>query len=571
MRRVVRTVVGTSAATASRVTLRPRLIRLPLVVLLTATAGVGGEAPRDPVAGSQRPAAVDGTAVVLMALSLGGSTAEAESVRQVYGTRPGWAWTSPAGTLTRDGEAALARLHGAERHALDPRAYLTPVIAAALDLPPAAADAGLRRDVALTLAVLRYMRHLHLGRVDPRSIGLRLQAWDEPHDFPSVLVEAIGDRRVAAALDDLAPPLAVYGQLADALARYRALDGLNLPAVPAAPRTIRAGDRYDGADAVARRLVLFGDLAVSDAPPPGTPIYDQRLSAAVARFQARHGLAPDGALGPRTIAALQVPVSTRVQQITLALERLRWLPDLGTRRVVVVNIPMFHAWAWEAGQLAAPPARSMAVIVGRAMRTQTPVFVATLGHVVFRPYWNVPASIVRGEVLPAIRKDPGYIARQQMEIVRGGGDDARVVAPDAEAIAALAAGTLRIRQRPGAHNALGLVKFDFPSHESVYMHDTPGRSLFARERRDFSHGCIRVADPAGLAAWVLTGVAGWTPDAIAAAMGGTTTRRVNVAAPIDVVLFYLTAAVSPDDGTLRFADDIYGHDVALARALLRRR
>ena len=132
------------------------------------------------------------------------------------------------------------------------------------------------------------------------------------------------------------------------------------------------------------------------------PIVEAEVNAAVGRFQARHGLTPDGALGPRTIAALQVPVATRARQITLALERLRWLPDLGARRVVVVNIPMFRLWAWEAGQLGAPPARSMEVIVGRAMRNETPVFLSTMDHLIFRPYWNVPVSIVREEVLPAI-------------------------------------------------------------------------------------------------------------------------------------------------------------------------
>lgn len=506
------------------------------------------------------------------AQALGASAAEAGDVARLYAARAGTlAWTTSRGAFTGDAEAALARLRGAERHGLDPGAYLTPAVSAAIDGVSPAADARTDGDVALTLAVLRYMRQLHLGRVDPRSIGLRLQTWDEPHDFPTVLAGALDDARVAEALDGLAPPLAVYGQLVDALARYRALDGLVLPEVPAPDRTVRSGESYPGVDALARRLVVFGDLAVSAAPAEGATIYDETLAAAVGRFQARHGFTADGALGARTIEALQVPVSARVRQITLALERVRWLPDLGARRVVVVNIPMFRLWAWEAGQLGAPPARSMEVIVGRAMRTQTPVLVETMDHVIFRPYWNVPASIVRDEVLPAIRRNPGYIAQQQMEIVRGDRDDAPVVGPDAAAIAALAAGTLRIRQRPGPHNSLGLVKFVFPNRESVYMHGTPAPSLFARDRRDFSHGCIRVADPPALASWALAGVPGWTPEAIAAAMTGERSRRVDLAAPVDVVLYYLTAAVSPDDGLVHFADDIYGGDAALARALNGRR
>jgi murein L,D-transpeptidase YcbB/YkuD len=154
-----------------------------------------------------------------------------------------------------------------------------------------------------------------------------------------------------------------------------------------------------------------------------------------------------------------------------------------------------------------------------------------------------------------------------MEIVRGPGDDATVVPATPEAIAALATGTLRLRQRPGPHNSLGLVKFVFPNRESVYMHGTPAPALFARDRRDFSHGCIRLADPPALAAWVLGGVPGWTAARIAAAMQAETPERVPVAAPIDVVLFYMTASVGPADDALHFADDIYGHDQALARAL----
>lgn len=370
-----------------------------------------------------------------------------------------------------------------------------------------------------------------------------------------------------AVVDGLAPPFAVYRALMGALARYRARAADVLPPVPAVKTSVHAGDAWPGVAALARRLVVLGDLDPSVAPAAGTAIYGEPLVTAVRRFQSRHGLTADGTIGARTVAALQVPMAARADQIALALERLRWLPDLGARRVLAVNIPMFRLWAWEAGPLDAPPVRTMEVIVGRALRHETPVFVETLDHLIFRPYWNVPASIVRDEVLPAIRRRPGYLASQQMEIVRGPGDDAAVVASTPEAIAALAAGTLRLRQRPGPHNALGLVKFVFPNRESVYMHGTPSQALFARDRRDFSHGCIRVADPPALAAWALTGVPGWTPARIAAAMAAEAPEHVAVAAPIDVVLFYMTAAVGPEDDRLHFADDIYGHDRALARAL----
>ncbi|MEZ5416626.1 MAG: L,D-transpeptidase family protein [Vicinamibacterales bacterium] len=338
-----------------------------------------------------------------------------------------------------------------------------------------------------------------------------------------------------------------------------------LPAV-----SVKVGATWSGLDAVRTRLRAFGDLAPGDGG--SGPAYDAATAAAVSRFQARHGLEPDGVLGRRTAAALQVSPGQRAAQIELALERLRWVPDLGTRRVIAVNIPMFQLATWEAGRLREPPARVMKVIVGEAVRTETPVFLETLSHVIFRPYWNVPASIVHNEVLPALRRNPRYLERQHMELVRGPGDDAPIVPADAAGLAALAQDAVRLRQRPGPANALGLVKFVFPNRDSVYMHGTPTPALFARDRRDFSHGCIRVEDPAGLAAWVLDGVSGWTPERIADAMQGADNTRVDVAAPIDVVLFYLTAAADPA-GAVRFADDIYGHDRALAAALsaLRRR
>ena len=192
-------------------------------------------------------------------------------------------------------------------------------------------------------------------------------------------------------------------------------------------------------------------------------------------------------------------------------------------------------------------------------------------QVIFRPYWNVPRSILRDEVLPALRRDAGYLARQDLEVVRGEGDDAMVVALDAAALSGLAAGTLRVRQRPGPRNALGLVKFMFPNSNNVYMHGTPAVSLFARERRDFSHGCIRVADPPALAAWVLGRQRqDWPAARIAAAMADADNVGVPLDAPIDVAIFYLTAAVLPEDGAVHFADDLYGHDAALSRALERR-
>jgi L,D-transpeptidase YcbB len=331
--------------------------------------------------------------------------------------------------------------------------------------------------------------------------------------------------------------------------------------------TIRPGDRLVAADALRRRLVAFGDLAADTESAAGADVYDDVLSVGVSHFQARHGLAADGVLGRATQAALAVPVPSRIRQIELALERLRWLPEVGHERLVALNIPMFLLGTWD-GTREAGPALRMRAIVGRALISETPVFTAMMQSVVFRPYWNVPRSILLKEILPALERDPGELRRLDLEIVDGQSDEAHVVPATPVTLARLRDGTLRLRQQPGPGNALGLVKFVFPNDADVYLHGTPAPELFDHLRRDFSHGCVRVEDPTALAEWVLRDEPGWDRTRIEAAMAAKTPLRVWLSTPIRVVLFYTTAAVS-EDGTVHFAEDIYGHDAKLADALVR--
>jgi murein L,D-transpeptidase YcbB/YkuD len=185
---------------------------------------------------------------------------------------------------------------------------------------------------------------------------------------------------------------------------------------------------------------------------------------------------------------------------------------------------------------------------------RTPVFTADMTHVIFRPYWDVPRSIARNEILPAARRDLNYLARNQYELLDGAG---RIVPASEAALDQLAAGSVRVRQRPGPGNALGAVKFMLPNSHNVYLHDTPSRTLFARSRRDFSHGCIRVADPAGLAEWVLQDNPAWDRERIEAAMAGTRPLRVDLAEPIRVYIVYGTA-IAREDGSMLFLEDLYG-------------
>lgn len=493
---------------------------------------------------------------------------------------PAWAaanttWLDAAGRPNASAREALHMLADAASDGLAPQDYRAGELAAraaALEAAPALATAAAPQadfERELEAALLRYLQDLSVGRVDPRALGFRVERKVETApDLAQRLQAAAAAQRLAPLVAAQRPRLGQYDKLRQALARYRALAAADtLPRLPAAAATLKPGDAYAGAAALYRRLVAFGDLPAEAAPP--SERYDPAWVDAVRRFQQRHGLVADGDIGRTTLAALNVPLAQRVRQLELALERLRWLPELGAQRIVGINIPMFRLWAIDPAVPAAAPL-SMGVVVGRARKTQTPLLASDIRHLIFRPYWNVPRSIVRNELLPVLMRDPGYLQRHDMEIVQGQSDDARVVAASSENLALLGQGALRLRQRPGPKNSLGLVKFIFPNETNVYLHGTPATQLFGRARRDFSHGCVRVEDPVALAQWLLQDQPSWTRERIEAAMAGAAPLRVNLTQPPPVFLFYLTAMVMPTDGALHFADDLYGHDARLERALAAR-
>jgi murein L,D-transpeptidase YcbB/YkuD len=482
-------------------------------------------------------------------------------------------WLDPSGRPSASAEYALRLLSEAPADGLTASDYQTADLAERAAILRAANASTLSERTAfedgLDSAMQRYLRDLRTGRVDPRSVGFRVRhPQDAAPDFAALLHSATAQLRLPELVAELRPRMAQYARLREALARYRALAadrsiGRLSIAVP-----VRPGDAFDGAVALHRLLVALGDL------PPDAALsanrYDAALAQGVMRFQGRHGLPADGVIGRATLTALNVPLAQRVQQLELALERLRWLPEFDAGRFIGINIPMFRLWAWDTARPAAEPV-GMAVVVGKALNTRTPVLADSMRFLIIRPYWNVPRSILTHELLPAIARDSGYLQRNDMEIVYGAGDDARAVTASAENLALLRQGTLRVRQRPGAKNSLGLVKFVFPNDDNIYLHDTPATQLFGEARRDFSHGCVRLEDPVALAEWVLNDQPQWTRNRIEQAMVGSMSLRVNLSRPIPVILFYMTAMVMPSDQTLHFAPDIYGHDATLLRALKRSR
>jgi murein L,D-transpeptidase YcbB/YkuD len=283
----------------------------------------------------------------------------------------------------------------------------------------------------------------------------------------------------------------------------------------------------------------------------------------VKHFQRRHGLQPDGVLGKETVAQLNVPLSQRVQQLQYALERYRWIPSSFPQPPIIVNLPEFRLRTMRRQPA---PFLTMRVVVGKAFGHQTPVFADYMRYVVFRPYWEVPMSIQFAELVPKVRRDRGYLADHGFEVTTSDGTVVTDGTVSDDVLSELRSGSLSIRQKPGPKNALGLVKFIFPNRYNVYLHSTPAPELFLKARRDFSHGCIRVQNPAALAAWVLRDKPEWTLDKINAAMNGDQTIQVDLDKPIPVLILYTTAVVEPD-GEVRFFKDIYNYDSVMAQAL----
>ncbi|MBP5997759.1 MAG: L,D-transpeptidase family protein [Azonexus sp.] len=357
-------------------------------------------------------------------------------------------------------------------------------------------------------------------------------------------------------------------ELRTALTRYRELAGhpawqLPLPPLPRPEGKLTPGQAYAGIRLVNDRLAVLGDLPADSVPPPR---YEGQLVAGIKSFQERHGLTPDGVIGKGTFEQLNVAPEARARQLELALERLRSAPPLQAPRAIVVNVPEFRLRAYEVRDGRVTLATAMNVIVGNARKTRTPLFEAEMQYVEFSPYWNVPPSIARGETLPKLRREPGYFDQQGFEFV---GSDGRVVGGFSEAyLDAVQRGQMRIRQRPGAKNALGDIKFVFPNPDNIYLHHTPTPLLFKKDRRDFSHGCIRVEEPLELAKFVLADEPEWTEERIVQAMTRGRSATLRLREPFPVVIAYVTAAVI--DGRVHFFPDLYGYDKEFDAALRQR-
>lgn len=395
----------------------------------------------------------------------------------------------------------------------------------------------LQTELLLTGQFFQYAAKVYKGSdIDAAQLG-----WFIPRkkiDLTALLDSSLKTK--AKETDQFAPQNTQYKKLQEYLSKYLALEKQETnDTIANVPKSLKPGAVDARIVQIKNRLQLFGDIASADS----SDVYDSLLVDGVKNFQRRMGLTVDGVIGNKMIGELNVPVSRRIRQVLVNMERVRWMPAEKDTNYILVNIPEYKMHVYDSGRLVF----DMNVIVG-SNANNTVIFNGNLKYVVFSPYWNVPESIVRKEIMPSIKRNPGYIARNNMEITGYSG------------------GVPNVRQKPGPSNSLGLVKFLFPNNYSIYFHDTPNRELFTQTNRNFSHGCIRIGEPKKFAEYMLRNDSAWTSEAIDKAMHLAKEKWVSVQKPVPVFIVYFTAWVDKD-GLLNFRKDIYGHDEKMSEKL----
>jgi murein L,D-transpeptidase YcbB/YkuD len=421
-------------------------------------------------------------------------------------------------------------------------------------------------ELVATDAMMLALYHLYFGKVNPEKLSSQWNFSARPLDVEAGLDrfrQALAAGEIEESFERARPQHPWYQRGRKRLKEYRALEAAGGWSAISSGPTMQPGTSDPRVPALRYRLTVSKDLeGTLDAPtPPYDTLYDPALEAAAKRFQQRHGLTPDGAIGPGTLQALNVPVSARIDQIRVNLERSRWVLHELHGNFVLVDVAGFYVSYFRDDE----PVWTSKVIVGRPYR-ETPIFKSMITYVVFNPTWTIPAGILVNDKLPVIKRDPGYLRRNNIRVIDSSG---REVDPRSVNWNRYGAGRLppyQLRQDPGDDNALGLVKIMFPNQYSVYLHDTPSKSLFDKDERTFSSGCIRVQKAFELAELVLDDPSRWNQATMAEVVAAKTMKTVNLAKPVPVLLLYWTAQPTPD-GQVLFRNDIYGRDPPTLAAL----
>ena len=410
-------------------------------------------------------------------------------------------------------------------------------------------------DVLLTISFFDYAEHNWKGVSEYKSMEIGWFIERKKLNYVALL-ESMTRRHSQESTND-EPVFRQYVRLKKKLLKYVALEKSGgLPKLNVKLSNLSKGDSSFFLRALKRELYLMGDLLGEDS----TLIFDERLGAAICSFQIRHGLRGDSLLDKSTLKALRIPLRERIEQLLINMERCRWLPYEFKGDYLMVNIPDYKLSVFHQDSLA----WSCRVVLGK-QSTETVIFNDTVEYIVFSPYWNVPQSIIRKELIPSIVQNKNYLFEHNMEVLSKG----EVLDPGGIKWTKYTRGNVpyEIRERPGIENSLGLVKFLFPNTHNIYLHDTPAKSLFDKSTRAFSHGCIRVQEPFKLAQHLLFGDSTWTPNRITELMNGGVEKYVRLKTKVPIFIVYFTAWVTKD-GRLHFREDVYGHDAKMKGLLL---
>jgi len=416
-------------------------------------------------------------------------------------------------------------------------------------------------DILMTEAFLRAVYNLYFGKADPERLdpNINFARSYEGEDLVPFLLERITQVRIDEVFDWARPHNRVYKRLKIGLARYRAYQAAGGWAPVPDGGTLKPGDRDPRILAVRTRLVVTEDLPADKAAGDDPQLFDDALESAVRRFQQRHGIDLDGAIGPQTLKAMNVPVQDRIDEIRVNLERARWILHQAYDEFMVTDIAGFEAfWVKDGEIIWREP-----IQVGRDF-TQTPVFIDEIQYLEFNPTWTIPPGILRRSVIPGLKKDPAYLDKKGYQLLTLQG---KPVDPKTVDWATLKGFPYIVRQPPGPNNALGLLKFMFPNPHFVYLHDTNARGLFDRSKRTFSSGCVRVRNPMDLADRLLAGQQGWTREKIDAVIASGKTTRVNLDRRLRILIAYNTARFPIDDSQMHFRPDVYDRDAKVLAAL----
>jgi len=482
------------------------------------------------------------------------------------GYQPIWVSKSGPSDAARELIAALGK---AEKHGLSSHDYHYPCLwewlkafsSNSATLPIDKELAGM--ELLLSDGFITFGSHLSTGKVDPVTISPTWVTKKKKTEVFDYLLDIQRPQDVRAAFEALAPSCHGYLSAMNEVRRLREIIARGgWPVIPPG-KTLRKGDRSPRVALLRKRFFLEGDLLNAGDAEDRALLFDRNLEKAVTQFQNRRGLAPDGAFGRNTLAAINRSPEDLLRTVVVNMERWRWLPrDLGRRRIVI-NVAAFTLEAFWEGY----PMLEMPVIVGEAY-TMTPVFSKNMAYLVINPYWNVPPGILERKILPEIKKNPNYLTANHYELVAGWKDTATLLNPATVKWSRVHAGNFpgRLRQKPGPWNALGRIKFIFPNQFDVYLHDTPQRHLFKRRIRAFSSGCIRVQDPVDLALYVLENDPSWNRTRLEETIAGGKTTVIPVKDTVTVHLFYWTFWAD-EEGKAHYAEDIYGRDRGLWEAL----